>query len=178
MAESGRTGVLVVLSGLPGVGKTTIARQASQRLDAVHLRIDTIESAMVSCGIVAAAGGWDAVPDAGYQVAYRLAADLLRAGHNVIADSVNPLVVTRQSWSEVAVAADALSLNVEVICSDPRLHRDRVEARTSDLDGLTVPTWEQVQRREYQPWDSPVLRVDTALGIDTAVDDIVAAVSK
>ena len=33
--------MLIILSGLPGVGKTTIARELARRLDAVHVRIDT-----------------------------------------------------------------------------------------------------------------------------------------
>lgn len=168
--------VLVVLSGLPGVGKTTVARRVGERLGAVHLRIDTIEAAMVRSGLVAAAGGWDNAHDAGYQVAYSVASDLLRAGHDVVADSVNPLGVTRRAWADVAGAADAVAINVEVICSDTDLHRERVERRTSDLDGLVVPTWEQVLSRRYEPWATPVLRVDTASGADAAVDDIVAAV--
>lgn len=168
--------MLVVLSGLPGVGKTTIARRVSALLGGVHVRIDTIEAAMVVSGVIAAAGGWDAAPEAGYRVAYALVEDFLRAGHLVIADSVNPIRITRDSWAQVAAATGALSIDVEVVCTDTDRHRHRVTARTSDLDGLTVPTWEQVQSRTYEPWDSPVLRVDTVLGAESAAQEIVAAI--
>jgi predicted kinase len=40
--------MLVVLSGLPGVGKTTIAPELARSLPAVHLRIDSIEQAAAS----------------------------------------------------------------------------------------------------------------------------------
>ena len=167
--------MLVVLSGLPGVGKTTIARALSARAGGVHLRIDTVESAMVASGIVAAAGGWDSAPDAGYRVGYGLAADLLRAGHVVIADSVNPIEITRKSWAGVAAAARARCIDVEIVCSDVELHRSRVEERASDIEGLVVPTWEQVQNREYEPWNTPVLRVDSAPGSEAAVKEVLAA---
>ncbi|ORA37125.1 AAA family ATPase [Mycobacterium aquaticum] len=166
---------LVVLSGLPGVGKTTLARRVSSAVAAVHVRLDTIEAALTTSGVIDAAGGWSACPHAGYRVAYAVTADFLNAGHDVVADSVNPLAVTRQAWADTARAADALLVDVEVICSDREVHRRRVEARCSDIDGLTVPTWRQVEDRAYEPWSTEILRVDTATGMDQAADAVVAA---
>jgi MoxR-like ATPase len=37
--------MLIVLGGLPGVGKTSIARAFSRVVSAVHVRIDSIEEA-------------------------------------------------------------------------------------------------------------------------------------
>lgn len=170
------TPVLVVLSGLPGVGKTTVARHVSAEVGAVHVRLDTIEAAMTASGFIDRAGGWEAVPDAGYRIAYAIASDFLSAGHDVVADSVNPLGITRQAWAAAARTARATLIDVEVICSDPHLHRRRVEARTSDIEGLTVPTWQQVEDRTYEPWDREVLRVDTAAGVEAATAAIVTAV--
>lgn|GEM_PF-2330154 len=135
----------MVLSGLPGVGKTTLARRVGALTGAVHLRIDTVEVALHRAGVIDAAGGWDRVPDAGYRVAYALAADLLGAGHHVVADCVNPFPVTRRAWAEVAERAGAALLTVEVVCGDPDLHRQRVRRRRPDLPGLVLPTWEQVR---------------------------------
>jgi hypothetical protein len=53
-------------------------------------------------------------------------------------------------------------LEVEIVCSDVREHRRRVETRPSDVPGLRLPTWEEVQAREYRAWDRPRLVVDTA----------------
>ena len=38
----------ISFSGLPGVGKTTIARELARQIGAVHLSIDTIEQAIRS----------------------------------------------------------------------------------------------------------------------------------
>lgn len=170
------TPVLVVLSGLPGVGKTTVARHVSAEIGAVHVRLDTIEAAMTASGFIDRAGGWEAVPDAGYRIAYAIASDFLRAGHDVVADSVNPLGITRHAWADAARTARATLVDVEVICSDRNLHRRRVDTRTPDIDGLTVPTWQQVEDRPYEPWDHAVLRVDTAAGVEAATAAIVTAV--
>ncbi len=75
----------IALSGLPGVGKSTLARALAARLGAMWLRIDTIEQAM------AEATGRPVRDDRGYRVAYKLAEENLLLGLTVIADSVNPL---------------------------------------------------------------------------------------
>ena len=34
--------MLIILGGLPGVGKTTIAREVARQLGAIHVRVDSI----------------------------------------------------------------------------------------------------------------------------------------
>ena len=89
--------MLVVFGGLPGVGKSTIAAMLARRLLATYLRIDTIEQALRACATLP--GG---VVAEGYAVAYLVAEDNLRVGGTVVADSVNPLPVTRDAWLAVA----------------------------------------------------------------------------
>jgi predicted kinase len=146
---------LIILGGLPGAGKTTIARELSRRTGALHLRIDTIEQALRSAGLTTP------MDDAGYRVAYSIAEDNLRLGHTVIADSVNPIAITREAWRAVAARAGVPSLEVEVVCSDPTAHRTRVETREADIPGLKQPTWQDVQARDYEPWTTAALVVDT-----------------
>lgn len=75
---------------------------------------------------------------------------------------MNPLPVTRDRWADVARDAGADLLEVEVVCTDRGEHRRRVEERTTDEPGLTLPGWEAVVGRVYAAWDRPVLRIDTA----------------
>jgi predicted kinase len=49
--------MLIVFSGLPGVGKTTIARELACSLAAVYLRIDSIEQALRQAGLAVEAEG-------------------------------------------------------------------------------------------------------------------------
>ena len=126
--------MLIILGGLPGVGKTAIAVELARLTGAVHLRIDSIEQAM-------RAGGNRVIEDAGYRVAYAVAEDNLRIGRTVIADSVNPLRLTREAWASVAAHVGVKAIEIEVNCSDLNEHRRRVETRTNDIPGLKLPTW-------------------------------------
>ena len=161
---------LVALSGLPGVGKTTVARELAVVLGAVHVRIDSIEQALRNAGM--------AVYDEGYRVAYALAEDNLRLGRIVIADCVNPWPFTRREWQAVADRAAARALTVELVCSDIGEHKRRVESRAPDILGHRVPTWTEVMAHDYRPWDCDRLVVDTTrLNVPDIVQRIVSALA-
>jgi predicted kinase len=151
----GDKSMLFIFGGLPGVGKSELAAHLARQRSAVYLRIDTIEQAM-------RAGGLTLSGPEGYRVAYGLAEDNLRLGRSVVADSVNPLPITRQAWRDVAERAGVPVCQIEVICSDPAEHRCRVEGRTAAIPGLILPTWQEVVEREYHPWPDADRVIDTA----------------
>lgn len=157
---------LIIFGGLPGTGKSTIARELARQLGAVHVRIDTIEVALRQ-------SQWPVeVVDHGYAVAFGVAQDNLRIGRSVVADSVNPIAVTREAWRDVAKRNDVPYFEVEVVCSDVEEHRRRVETRVPDIEGHIQPTWQQVVEREYEAWDSHLV-VDTArLSVEDSVQSI------
>ena len=119
---------LYIFSGLPGSGKTTLSQALASRIGAAHLRIDTIEQALRDLCSVEVQGE-------GYRLAYRVAGDILRSGVGVTADSCNPIELTRREWEQVARDAGVPYVNIEVICSDPGEHRQRVETRRPTVPG-------------------------------------------
>jgi predicted kinase len=149
--------MLIIFGGLPATGKTTIARDLARRIGATYLRIDTIEQALRDSAAMSRP-----IHDEGYRVAYAVAEDNLRLGRTVIADSVNPIQLSRDAWIGVAHRSHARAVEVEVICSNPQLHRQRVETRSVDIRGLRLPTWEEVISREYEVWEREHTVIDTS----------------
>ncbi|WP_144172319.1 AAA family ATPase [Pseudomonas sp. Kh13] len=150
--------MLIVFSGLPGTGKTTIAKGLVDTMGALYLRIDTIEQAIRNSGVLA-----QGVGRSGYMVANELALSNLDLGRTVVVDCVNPVIESRLAWSEIASRAGVRLMNIEVICSDKNEHQRRVETRLGDIPGLTPPTWQSVLAHEYEAWAEAPFTIDTAV---------------
>ena len=141
---------LYIFSGLPATGKSTLARRLAQTERAVWLRIDTIEQSLRDLCAVKVQGE-------GYALAYRIALDNLNNGIDVVADSCNPVELTRLEWNNVAREAKAIAINIEIICSDYAEHRN------PEIPGMPLPSWDEIQTREYQQWTKTHhLTLDTA----------------
>ena len=153
--------MLIVVGGLPGVGKTTVARTVAGRLPAAHLRIDSFEVALVRQGLVPTPAD---VGAHGYDLALAAADTCLTAGADVVVDAVFPLAVTRRPFRELAARLGVPVHWFRLICTDPAEHRRRVEERTADLPGHVVPDWAQVRRRDVDQWHERHTVVDTAAG--------------
>jgi predicted kinase len=163
--------VLILFSGLSGTGKTTVSRALTRVLDAVYVRIDSIEQALRNAGVTVEAEG--------YLVAHAVAEDNLRLGRTVIADCVNPWPLTRRGWGDVAERAGVRAFDVEIVCSDTTEHRRRAESRRPDIAGHRLPSWDEIVGRDYRPWTTERLVIDTAhAGVDEAVRQILLAIGR
>ncbi len=161
--------VLFILGGLPACGKTSVARVLAGKIGAFHLRIDTLEQALVRAGMCT----MGEIEGKGYQIACEIAKDQLKNGISVIADCVNPLELTRGWWRLAAESAGCKTAEIEFICSDQNLHRRRAETRANDIDGLRLPDWNAIQARQYEAWNNPHLILDMAkLSLDEAAERI------
>jgi predicted kinase len=144
-----------------------LAKLLAKKLNAVYLRIDTIEQALRDlCDIN--------VQGEGYRLSYRVAADNLGCGNSVIADSCNPIELTRNEWEQVASDAGADYINIAIECSDKQEHRQRVENRKSEVNRLSLPDWNSVQNRKYHAWTRPRITIDTAgKSIEVSIGELI-----
>lgn len=149
--------MLIAFSGLPGTGKSTLANGLARELPAAYVRVDSIEQAVREAGLAG-----DDIGPAGYSIGFRVATDNLRAGLKVVADSVNPIALTREGWRRVSTELGVDIVEVEIVCSDPGEHRRRVETRTVDVAGLALPSWSDVTTRRYDAWTRERIVIDTA----------------
>ena len=171
---SGRRPLLVVVGGLPAVGKTAVCRallgERPMTPPMTWLRVDSIEQALRRSGEMAP----DMPGGAGYYAAAAVAGDVLSTGGDVLVECVNPLPITRRLWERTAVDAGSRLLQVELVCSDRDEHRRRVEQRVSDIEGLVLPGWRDVLQRDYAPWPEADLRLDTGRLEVTGAAELIA----
>jgi len=147
--------ILYIFSGLPGAGKSTLAKNISKILKAVYIRIDTIEQGIRDlCKFDVQAEG--------YGLAYKIVEDNLKIGNNVISDQCNPINLTRKEWNEVAIKNNCKYMNIEVLCSNKEEHKNRIENRKAEVENLKLPSWKEVMEREYESWNEKHITIDTA----------------
>lgn len=158
--------MLVIFGGLPGVGKTTISKALVRKLKAVYLRVDTVEQ------LLKRQAGLEG-PE-GYMVCFTQATENLKLGMTVVADSVNPIKITRDSWQEAAKNASAPFIEIELVCSNLTEHQKRIETRQADIAGHKLPSWQDVQKRDYEPWLSKDLVFDTSTQTATDIAETIA----
>lgn len=160
-------GVLIVVSGLPGAGKSALANALGRELGAAVLSVDPIEAAIWRCGIPPSFE----TGVAAYEVGAILAEHQLGLGLTVIADSVSALEAARSMWRRAASRSGSAMRVIEVICSDERVHRERLGARLRGIEGFPEPSWGDVVRRrdEWEPWPEERLVVDSVRALDENV---------
>lgn len=158
--------MLVVMAGLPGAGKSTLARALAAETGAVLLAVDLVEAAMWRAGVGGPADPSVPTGIAAYGVVQAQTGALLTAGHTVIADAVNAVEPARAAWRDLAAEHGAPIRWLEVTCSDRTAHRDRLARRGTRYAGFVEPTWAEVEARGMEPWADARLVLDTARSLD------------
>jgi len=155
------SGHLVVISGLPGVGKTSVAEITAALVGSVHLSIDEVEESMLSCGLPTS---WR-VGVAAYEATRAMAELNLNLGRSVVVDAVNDSDEARQTWRTAASRTGARLDFVHLVIEDDSEHEQRLRKRDRGLSHVGEPSWADVQRcrADYAAWSDEVLEFDTTV---------------
>ncbi|HEX5547584.1 MAG TPA: ATP-binding protein [Ktedonobacterales bacterium] len=154
---------LIVLSGLPGSGKSTIAELLAKRLRLPIFSVDPIESAIVKAGI---ARSFE-TGLAAYLVAATLADEQLKLGNSVIIDAVNAEEEGKDVWRGLA-KKHGVELIVLLVALERSLHRQRLESRVRNLYGFSEVTWDMVEarRQAFTAWKELFLELDASCDVE------------
>ncbi len=147
-AEAGTVPLLVVMAGLPATGKSTIAEVIGNRLGLPVLSVDPVEAAILSAGI----DSEQPTGLAAYLVAEAMAEGVLASGRGVVIDAVNAVEPAREQWVKLALRQEATLRFIEVVCSDPELHRERLASRAGRRAAAPAPFAVEQSVDEWEPW--------------------------
>jgi predicted kinase len=159
--------MLIVISGLPATGKSTLAAELARRLNAVHLSVDTIEDALLRSGLEP---GWT-TGVAAYEAVGSAAQQNLSQGLRVVVDAVNDSEAARQVWRRAAERAGVAVRFVLLEPPDSSEHQRRLLVRQRGLEHVPEPSWSQVERRAdaYEAWRKMRIRTITTAAVTAAL---------
>ena len=154
---------LIVMAGLPGSGKSTVAYALSKRMKFPVFSVDPIHSAILRAGVEDnfAAGYAD------YIVAEKLAEENLNNGVSVIVDASNYVEQSQMMWEKLAQRC-GVDLRVIECKLESREHRKRIEERVRNIPGMKKVTWQDVEKRiaEAHEWKVAKLALDMGRDLD------------
>lgn len=158
---------LIIVAGLPGSGKSTVAESLAIKLSMPIFSVDPIESAMLKSGLERSFE----TGLAAYLVAETLAGEQLKLGLSAIIDAVSGEQEARDMWHNLVRVHNAELIIIECVL-ERGLHRQRIEARIRNMHGIAEVTWEDVEERRetYLPWQEERLVLDTTATSEEIVE--------
>lgn len=158
---------MILFSGLPGTGKSTLAEMIGRQLGIPVFAKDWLEASLILSGL----GSKDDLKRlgfAGYELLTVLAERQFILNQSVILDSVASTQSIRTKWYQLAKQYGAERRIIECICSDESLHRARLKDRRRNIPGWHELEWTDIQKvKQYYPaWEEERLVLDMVNPVD------------
>jgi predicted kinase len=161
---------LILFAGMPGSGKTTLARTIARALGIPVFAKDRIQRVLRDRNLTDPATG------EGYYVILDLADEQLALGVSVILDATFPLDHFRMVASDIAAKHNARFCAIYCHCSDDKVWKRRMEERVQYIPNWKPATWADVMRMRtyYQTWGDNALVIDSLKSPDTNFGPVMA----
>lgn len=177
--------LVLVVGGLAGTGKTTLAIAVADALGAEVLRTDILRQELFGTGPHAAEvdGGIysEETRERVYEEMFRRATELSADGISVALDGTFPALEALQKAQKVGADSRSLFLAIECVCrsevAHERIYRRLAEGRDASDAG---PEIHDIQQMRWQPWPEgmPQIRVDTEQPPEKQVEQVIAALAE
>ena len=152
---------LIVFSGLPGTGKSTLAEAVGKQLSIPVFAKDWLDATLLRSDLIPVKDK-EPIGSIGYDLLTTLAERQLMLNQSVILDSVARTQSIRDTWFHLSQEYRAEWRVIECICSDESFHRAQLAKRERKIPGWHELEWSEVERvREYfAPWQEEHLVLD------------------
>ncbi len=166
---------LILVMGLPGVGKSHCARLLCGRLGATHVASDELRSRLFIAASYA-----DEENRAVFAAATALVDALLGEGHRVVVDATNLIARNRAGTVEAARRRGIPVTYVRITASDDdargRLASRRAARATGDHSEADEPIYERMRAQPFEPPADGFIELVNGPELSNEIDRIVAAV--
>ena len=173
---------LILITALPGVGKTTLAKEFARQTQGIHFELDDIKRVVVPEDIVTEGIDPPEYRYKYYAEAIRKLPDLFAVSSTqiVIMDETFHLQVFRQMWDEAAKELNIRLHWVEAVC-DEKIVKRRLRIGKDRGNHILVGKGHQMYllfKEAFEPLEEFHEIVDTSKDIVPQVQRIVADLSK
>ncbi len=165
---------LIIMSGLPGSGKSYLSQRLADQLPAVIVESDRVRKVLFSHPTYSAEESTDV-----HRTCQEVMRRLLARGIRVIFDATNLVEFQRERLYSLAERSGTPLLIVRTVASE-QVVRERLERRTAKAEGSSDADW-QVYRRmseSEQRIRRPHLCVDTTHDVEDAVQKVMRAIRR